>query len=300
MQNGDLETRGNLSGFITVVMWSASGLLLAMTGAVPAFQLALFTLPFPFLITLGKWIARKEDWRAHFRHPWYVYVLCTWGMLFYTVFWYLGFKYAPPFEANLINYLWPFLILLFAALMLKQSMNWIQLAGSLCAFLGLFFLFQERFGSAQNFFASDYMIGYAFAFAGALVWALYSVLTRMAPSFGSDVIAICCAIAGIPILCLHLALEDFVVPQGLEWVGIIGLMLTRVSYLFWNFAMKQGKISVVVGISYFTPLISSILLIVFQYAQQVGISAILILAGCIALSWDHFQKLVQPGTAKTA
>jgi drug/metabolite transporter (DMT)-like permease len=290
--NITLESRGNLSGFATIMMWSASGLLLAMTGAIPAFQLALFALPFPFIVTLIKWRMTGEDWRQHFRHPWYIYALGTLGIGGYMVFWFLGFKFAPAFQANLINYMWPFLILLFSFVFLGQKVLASQLLGTAAAFTGLALLFVEGNNFAE--FKPSYLLGYGFALLGAIIWALYSVLVRMTKGFGSDVISICCLLSGIPVLICHLMFEEFVVPQGIEWIGIVGLIITRVSYLLWNFAMKYGKVDIIVGVSYFTPLISSVLLIVFAHASHVGLSAILVLSGCIAIAWDTIKKTIAP------
>ena len=294
----NLEMRGNLSGLLTIIMWSASGLLLALTNGIPAFELALFTLPFPFIVTAFRWWKNKEDWRKHFRHPWYVYAIGTCGLGGYTILWYLGFKNAPVFQANLLNYMWPFLILVFSAILLKQKMTWMQILGTLLAFSGLLLLFTEKGGvglSEGINFKSEYLWGYLSALAGAVVWGLYSVLVRKVAGFGNDVIAICCLLAGIPILIAHLALETFVMPSSnLMWIGLIGLLLTRVSYLFWNFAMKNGRIETVVSISYFTPIFSSVLLIVFQYAQNVGTSALLILCGCLIISWNYITSAIKP------
>lgn len=298
MTDQQLETRGNLSGLFTIIMWSASGLLLAMTQGLPAFELALFTLPFPFIVTALKWIVRKEDWRQHFRHPWYMYAIGTGGLGGYTILWYLGFKHAPVFQANLINYMWPFLILVFSWIILKQRMTWMQLLGTLFALAGLLLLFTEKGGVGMKdglVFHKEHIWGYLSALGGAIIWGLYSVLVRKVKGFGSDVIAICCLYAGVPILIAHICLEPFVLPtSNLMWIGLIGLLLTRVSYLFWNFAMQHGRIETVVSVSYFTPIFSSVLLIVFQYAQNVGTSALLILCGCIIISWSYIKNAINP------
>jgi len=296
--NSDLESRGNLSGLLTIIMWSASGLLLALTQGLPAFELALFTLPFPFIVTAIRWHLRGEDWKQHFRHPWYVYAVGTLGLGGYTILWYLGFKNAPVFQANLLNYMWPFLILLFSALLLRQKLTWMQGLGTCFALAGLLLLFTEKGGvdlSEGIRFHHKYIWGYLSALGGAVVWALYSVLVRKIPSFGNDVIAVCCLYAGLPILIAHLLLEEFVIPANkFAWIGLVGLLLTRVSYLFWNFAMKNGRIETVVSISYFTPIFSSMLLIVFQYAQNVGTSALLILCGCLIISWNYVKNAIKP------
>jgi drug/metabolite transporter (DMT)-like permease len=293
--NLSLEARGNLSGFLTIVMWSASGLLLAMTGSLPAFELALFTLPFPFIVTAIGWIITGQDWKLKFRYSPSEYAIGTIGIGGYTVFWYLGFKFAPPFQANLINYSWPFFILVFNALIFKQKITLPQILGILLTFLGIFLLFTE--GQDQTL-SSDYIYGYICALIGALIWSLYSVVVKSMKAFDSDLIAISCLISGIPIFFLHITFEEFVFPQGWGWIGLIGLLLTRTSYLFWNFAMKNGRIEAIVGISYFTPIFSSILLIVFQYASHVGLSALLVLTGALTISWAYITDLIKPSFEK--
>lgn len=236
--NLSLEARGNLSGFLTIVMWSASGLLLAMTGSIPAFELALLTLPFPFIATALGWIISGQGLSQKFRYTLAQYAVGIMGIGGYTVFWYLGFKFAPPFQANLINYSWPFFILIFNALIFKQKITAAQILGLLLTFSGLLLLFSE--GQDQTL-SSNYIFGYICALVGAIIWSLYSVIVKSFKEFDSDLIAISCLFSGIPILFLHLTFEEFVFPQGWGWIGLVGLLLTRTSYLFLEFCHETWK-----------------------------------------------------------
>ena len=60
------------------------------------------------------------------------------GLLGFHFFYFLSLTLAPPLEANLVNYLWPLLIVLFSALLPGSGgrLRGHHLAGALIAFAG--------------------------------------------------------------------------------------------------------------------------------------------------------------------
>ncbi|WP_239015180.1 EamA family transporter [Archangium violaceum] len=68
---------------------------------------------FASLLTLGKWLVRREDIGRHLRQPAAVWLTGVGGLFGYHFLYFLALKTPPPVEANLINYLWPLLIVLF-------------------------------------------------------------------------------------------------------------------------------------------------------------------------------------------
>ena len=83
-------------------------------------------------------------------------------------------RLAPPAEAGLINYLWPLLIVLFAALLPGGGLKARHLIGALIGLVATTMLISGSLGSA----GAGIQLGHVLAALGAFVWASYSVLSR--------------------------------------------------------------------------------------------------------------------------
>ena len=102
---------------------------------------------------------------------------------------------APPAEAQLVNYLWPLLIVLFAAFLPGERLRAHHIVGTLIGLAGTVLLFLDRGGIS---FARDYLPGFAAAFGAALAWATYSVLSRLFTAVPTDTVAgFCLATAAL-------------------------------------------------------------------------------------------------------
>src|SRR2546423_14368855 len=80
----------------------------------------------------------------------------------------------PPAEANLVNYLWPLLIVLLSAPLAGERLAWPHLLGAFLGFAGVILL---AFGGGVSV-TGAHALGYALALGCAVVWSLYSVLSR--------------------------------------------------------------------------------------------------------------------------
>ena len=123
-------------GLVAIVLWSTLASLTAVTGSLPTFQL--LAMGFGIGALVGVLLSLRGGRRAGAGlpaaagsvaagHLWFVrlspLLLC-------------GAAHAPAVEANLLNYLWPLLIVLFSALTLGQRLRWPQIAGALLGFAG--------------------------------------------------------------------------------------------------------------------------------------------------------------------
>jgi drug/metabolite transporter (DMT)-like permease len=168
-------------------------------------------------------------------------------------------------EANLINYLWPLLIVVFAAAIGGTRVRPGQWLGTVLG-LAAAVLLVTRLGSLQ--IDPAHVPGYAAALAAALIWSLYSVLNRRFESVPSAAMAGSCLVVGLLGGLAHLALETTVAPTGWQWVLIIALGLgpTGIAFWLWDIGTKRGDIAVLGTLSYAAPLLSTGLLIVFGRA----------------------------------
>jgi drug/metabolite transporter (DMT)-like permease len=134
--------RATIIGFGAIVLWSCLALLTAASGRVPPFQVAAMT----FAIGGGCGLAlgfRGGDFAA-LRQPWPVWALGVGGLFGYHALYFAALRLAPPAEAGLIAYLWPLLIVLFAAFLPGESLSGRHLAGALLGLAGVVVLSLSR------------------------------------------------------------------------------------------------------------------------------------------------------------
>jgi drug/metabolite transporter (DMT)-like permease len=168
-------------------------------------------------------------------------------------------------EVGIINYLWPGLTLAFAIPILRTKVRWSFFAGLAMAAAGAA-LAPLRLGEystealLENLIANP--LPYALALAGAIVWALYSVLSRRwgAAAEGGAVPLFMLA-AGAVLATLSLAF-----PHTAAWTGRVAAELAfmavfpvMIAYTFWDRAMRQGNVTLVAALSYLAPLLSTAL-----------------------------------------
>ena len=96
------------------------------------------------------------------------------GLFGYHALYFAALQLAPPAEANLVNYLWPLLIVLLSAPLAGERLGWSHLLGAALGFAGVALL---AFGRGASF-SGDHALGYALALGCAFTWSLYSVLSR--------------------------------------------------------------------------------------------------------------------------
>ena len=125
----------------------------------------------------------------------------------------------------------------------------------------------------------------ALAFAAALIWAGYSVLSRRFGSIPTEAVAVyCLATAGLSGLA-HLALERTVWPiSATGWMAVLALGIGPVGAAFftWDIGMKRGDIQVLGAASYAAPLLSTLALVATGHATPtpgLALSATLIVGG---------------------
>lgn len=258
--------RATLIGSTAVIMWSTLALLTVGTGAVPPFQLVAMAFSVATLIGVGMWMRQGGPWTRHLRLPWPVWVNGVVGLFGYHFFYFLALDHAPAVEANLINYLWPLLIVLFSALLPGERLRWFHLAGALLGMAGAALLIL-RGGRLE--LDPQYLGGYAAATAAALIWAIYSVISRRFGTIPTQSVGGFCAVTAILSALAHVAFEPTVWPTGWAWLAVLGLGLGPVGAAFftWDVGVKHGNIRALGALAYATPLLSTLLLIAFGLAQ---------------------------------
>ncbi len=274
--------RATAIGAVAILLWSALALLTTATRGIPAFEL----LALSFAIAAGAGLAllalRGRAALARLRQPARAWALGFGGLFLYHALYFLALKSAPTAEASLINYLWPLLIVLFAASLPGERLRARHLAGAALGLAGTVLLLRAPHAAPRAA-----LPGYLAAAGAAIVWAGYSVLNRRLSEVPSALIAGICALVALAALLCHLALERNVAPSAAQWAAIaaLGLGPVGVAFYAWDHATKHGNLPALGALAYATPLLSTLLLIAGGEAPAspslLGAAA-LVIAGALA------------------
>ncbi|HOA73852.1 MAG TPA: aromatic amino acid DMT transporter YddG [Phycisphaerae bacterium] len=169
-------------------------------------------------------------------------------------------------EVGLIQYLWPALTLALAVPVLgKNASPWL-VPGLIVATAGAFL---AKSGGSLSW--ASFRVGldtnpwpYALALVAAMSWALYSNLARRwAGQRGVSGAPLFLTATGVALAIVHAVRGggyhlDWQLRPVLE-LAYLTLFPTLLAYVFWDFAMRQGNIILVSSLSFFTPLLSTLI-----------------------------------------
>ncbi|HEV7258625.1 MAG TPA: EamA family transporter [Bosea sp. (in: a-proteobacteria)] len=271
-------------GLVAILFWSTLALFTAMSGRVPPFQLVGMTFVIGGLLILA--ITALRGQLSRIRPTPASFALGLYGPFGDSALYYAAVKTAPAAEANLIHYLWPLLIVLFAALLPGGTLKLRHLIGALIGLAATALLISGGLGSGQGL-----ALGHVLAALGAFVWASYSVVSRRFATVPSESLCITMLGCAIPAFVCHAAFETTLWSlSSVEWAGVLGLGLGSIGLAFvvWDIGMKQGDVALLGVASYAAPVLSTIVLVLAGYAQPswlLAISCTLIVAGALVASY---------------
>ena len=274
------QRRATLIGATTVLNWALLAALTQLAGPVPPFLLTSLAFAIAFICFAVYLGVRGESLFAAMRQPPHIWLLGVVGLFGYHALYFVAQQNAPPANAGLISYLWPLLIVLFVALLPGERLRAIHVLGSLLGFCGAALLI------GGDVDAGGSTLGYLAAFACAFLWSGYSVLSRATSHVPTAAVGGFCLATAVLAGACHLAFETTRWPEGIAWLGVIGLGLGPVGSAFftWDIGVKRGDLRLLGLLSYFTPLLSTLVLVVTGYAQAtvwLGLAALLITLGML-------------------
>lgn len=292
------RNRATLIGFSAVLTWSTLALFGTLAGPVPPFQLVAMAFTIVFALTVAIWLARGEDPCTHLRQPARLWALGIAGLFGYHLLYFIGIQNAPPADANLINYLWPVLIVLFSALLPAEAgvgrLRWFHLAGAALGLAGTALIVT---GGTGLVIRAEFSGGYLAAIGAALAWSSYSVLSRRFAHVSTDAVGAFCGGTALLAWIAHLVLETTAWPaDALAWLAVLGLGLGPVGAAFfaWDHGVKHGDLRVLGAGAYAAPLLSTVLLVVFELGDAtwtLALACLLIVGGGLLAA----REMLKPG-----
>ncbi len=277
-------TRGKATsiGFGAVLLWAL--LALFTVGSAPVPPLLLNAMTFALGGAVGVvWISVSGSWRQLLKVPVGVYLFGTAGLFGYHLLYFSALRLAPPAEASLIAYLWPLFIVLMSGLLPGERLTLGHVIGALMSFAGAALIVMR---SASGF-DSAHTTGLILAFAAALTWATYSVVSRRFGTVPTASVTVFCLVTALLSAIAHSLVEPNIWPtDALGWTSCVALGLGPVGLAFyiWDIGVKQGDIQLLGVSAYAAPLVSTLILILVGLAPttpQIAIAAVLIAGGAL-------------------
>ncbi len=284
--------QATLIGFSAILMWSLLAVLSALSGAVPPFLLCAFSFAIATVIGLAVSVVSAKP-RAPARVPILAWMVGIAGLFGYHFFYFTAVRNAPVVEANLINYLWPLLIVLGSALMPGEKLKWHHIAGAVLGLAGTALIVTN---GGQFTFDPQFLMGYGVAVLAAVTWASYSLISRRFAAVPTRMVTWYCAAAAVLSLVCHLLLEETVMPQDtVQWLAVLGMGLMPVggAFFVWDFGVKHGNIQILGAASYAAPLLSTLILILAGIAPltlTIFIACLLVTGGAALASKDMILR----------
>lgn len=182
------------------------------------------------------------------------------GLFGYHALYFIALALAPAVEANLINYLWPLLIVLLSAPLRGLRLGPARLAGVGLGFAGCAILV----GTGASF-PPEALPGFLAALGCAVTWAVYSVTAGTKPLAGvpTEAVAGFCLATAACALVAHLVFEATVLPDARQALALLllGLGPVGAAFFLWDVGMKRGDPRLLGTLAYAVPVASTLLLI---------------------------------------
>jgi drug/metabolite transporter (DMT)-like permease len=163
-------------------------------------------------------------------------------------------------DVTLINYLWPALTVIFTIVVFKQPTNskvWLAL---MMALSGLMIALDPEISGFSDRMAASPAV-YALGVWAAVSWALYCVFSRKyADHIKGNMSAVAFICVGSVLAAAYLAQPSATLPavEHLWLPTCLGVGLI-IAYTAWDYAIRLGNYKLIVNLSFFIPILSTVL-----------------------------------------
>jgi drug/metabolite transporter (DMT)-like permease len=241
-----------------IFLWASLASLATLLSNVPPFLLTGIGLIIGALVSLPALRSGITQWKI----PVKTLLIGVYGLFGYHFMLFLALQTAPAVEANLVNYLWPLLIVLLSPIFTKSlSLNFRYVLAAISGFAGAVLAITSG-GSGFGF--SSIEVGYFFALSAAVIWATYSLATTKVPRFPTPAIGLFALVSGVLAIGAHFLFEPAASISTGDWLLLLVLGVGPLggAFYLWDAALKIGDPRRIGLLAFLTPLLSTALLVV--------------------------------------
>ncbi|RZI92653.1 MAG: DMT family transporter [Variovorax sp.] len=264
-----------------IALWALLASLGTALAHLPPFLLTGLALTIGSVLGLPSVLRDRAAWKV----PPLTLALGVYGLFGFHFLLFIALRHAPPVEANLVNYLWPLLMVVLAPVLLRGvGLRALHVVAALLGFAGAAIAILGARGGDGN--ASGETWGFALTAGSAFIWASYSLWTQRVPPFSTAAIGLFGLVSGLLSLVCHALLEPSVALSTRDWllVALCGLGPLGAAFYLWDMALKRGDARQIGILSYLTPLASTALLLVVTgrpLSWTIALAAALIISAAV-------------------
>ena len=243
-----------------------------------------------YLFLCGKWQMVRL---LKYSDLWQLTALGLLGNFLYSAFYYASLRTLPSADACIINYLWPIIATICAAVVLHEKICNFEWLAILFSFAGVIIISvkDNKMGIAN-------LQGVLLCVAGAFCYGIFNVLNKKK---GLDQLFCTAIYFAVTTVCSGMALlvtKDISPMSGRTWGGILwlGVVIDALAIVTWGMALQGTDVGFLSNFAYLTPVVAAILSF-FILHEQIGVYVILgmafILGGCFLQIYNRKRLMDQ-------
>lgn len=200
-------------------------------------------------------------------------------------------------EMLVINYLWPALTVLLAVIVSRKKTNLMVYPSVALAFLGVAWSIAGEQGLSFEQIASNVAtnpVTYAMAFTGAFLWAIYCNLTKRIAN-GQNAITLFFILTAITLWIKYALSHETGMALNLHsgTLLLIAGVFMGSGYALWNYAIIGGNMVLLATLSYFTPVLSTVIssvILGIALSQSFLQGVVMVTVGSLMCWWVTREK----------
>lgn len=215
------------------------------------------------------------------------------GVFMYSALYYYGLTQLTSQEACILNYLWPIMLVMFSAIILKEKITVAKAVAIFCSFLGIIIMST----GSRNSTTGNSTLGILSCIIAAACYGLFSVLIKKADYNQNITMMVIWFSAAICSTVLGLLTETWKPIESTQWLGIIwiGVFDHAVAYLLWALALRNvDNTAKFANLAYLTPFLSLVVsaVVLKEKIQIRDLIALIFIVGGILLQgfYENLNK----------
>lgn len=272
-------SRSDQAALAAIGLWASTAPLGSLLGELPPFFVTGFGLLIGSLLSI--FVSRGR--LARLAVPGKTLLVGIYGLFGYHAALFSALQLAPAVQANLVNYLWPLLIVVLAPMFLTgTSLRPRHLIAAVVGFAGAVLAI-----TSGGVVSQGGLTGYLFALLAAVIWASYSLLTKRVASFDTAAVGLFALCSGLLALLMHVMFEPAVAPSGSQWLLLLVLGMGPLggAFYLWDYSLKTGDPQRIGLLSFLTPLLSTASLLLVTGRQ---LTWLLLISGILIIGAAYF------------